>query len=244
MTALRLISPSREFEPSYRSLVAEIKARGERPIPFPLGFPHDDFDELIVRLEQSSKGHGLPEGFVPNSTFWVVTQSEIVGVSNVRHSLTPRLREEGGNIGYGVRPSFRGRGLGVELLRQTLGKARDLGLTKVLLTCGKDNIASVRVILSNGGALESEEYLAARGEVVQRYWIDLTRHSALPEVLDSTCSERPNGLLASFSCKAAWRARSAPVSCACAVAETRAAQNNTRSIGMTISKKRSTLVDD
>jgi predicted acetyltransferase len=171
---LRLVSPSRDYESSYRSLVDEIKARGERPIPFPLGFPADNFGELIAALEQNAKGDGLPVGFVPNSTYWLVSQSEIVGVSNVRHGLTPRLRNEGGNIGYGVRPSVRGRGFGVELLRQTLGKAKEIGLTKVLLTCGKNNIASVRVILANGGVFESEEYLAERKEVVQRYWIALT----------------------------------------------------------------------
>jgi predicted acetyltransferase len=173
MRALRLIGPSRDFESSYRSLVDEIRSRGEKPIPFPLGFPHDNFGELIAKLERNSKGQALPAGFVANSTYWLVAQSEIVGVSNLRHSLTPRLRKEGGNIGYGVRPSARGRGLGTELLRQTLGKAKEIGLSKVLLTCGKDNIRSVRVILANRGVFESEEFLEERNEVIQRYWIDL-----------------------------------------------------------------------
>jgi predicted acetyltransferase len=175
MRALRLIGPSRDFESSYRSLVDEIRSRGEKPIPFPVGFPHDDFGELIARLERNSKGEGLPAGFVANSTYWLVAQSEIVGVSNLRHSLTPRLRREGGNIGYGVRPSARGRGLGAELLRQTLGKAKETGLTRVLLTCGKDNVPSVRVILANRGVFESEEFLEERNEVIQRYWIDLAQ---------------------------------------------------------------------
>ena len=63
--------------------------------------------------------------------------------------------------------------MGTELLRQTLGKAKEIGLSKVLLTCGKDNIRSVRVILANRGVFESEEFLEERNEVIQRYWIDL-----------------------------------------------------------------------
>jgi predicted acetyltransferase len=47
------------------------------------------------------------------------------------------------------------------------------GLSRVLITCCKNNVASARTIVRNGGVLESEEYLANRGEVVQRYWINI-----------------------------------------------------------------------
>lgn len=43
----------------------------------------------------------------------------------------------------------------------------------MLLTCAKDNIASVKVIVKNGGVLESEHYLPSRGEMVELYWIAL-----------------------------------------------------------------------
>src|SRR5438034_3238064 len=133
-------SPSKDYEASYRSLLEEFSAQGERLIPFPLSFPHENFPELIARLEEGSKGLGLPDGFVAHSTYWLVTDSEILGVSNLRHSLTPALRKEGGNIGYGVRPTARRQGYGSELLRRTLQRAKDLGLAKVLLTCGKANL--------------------------------------------------------------------------------------------------------
>jgi predicted acetyltransferase len=172
MTLLRLVNPSKAYEASYRSLLEEFRTRRERLIPFPLSFPHANFPELIARLEENSKGLGLPDGFVAHSTYWLVT-----GVSNLRHSLTPALRKEGGNIGYGIRPTARRQGYGSELLRRTLQKAKELGLAKVLLTCGKVNLASVKVILANGGVLESEEFVAKRNEVVQRYWIDLVQRN-------------------------------------------------------------------
>lgn len=170
--SLLLQAPSGDLRDSYRGLIAELDAAGEMRIPFPLSFPFEDFAALLMKLEEAAKGIGLPDGFVPHSTYWLVRgNSEIVGVANLRHSLTPYLLREGGNIGYGIRPSARRNGYGREILRQTLPKARALGLSRVLVTCGKLNLGSVRIILDNGGALESEEYTADRNEVVQRYWI-------------------------------------------------------------------------
>lgn len=150
--------------------------RGEKYVPFVLGFDHRDFDAMLARLTDCSRGVGLPDGFVPHSTFWLVEAGTgVVGVANIRHSLTPGLRSEGGNIGYGIRPSARGRGLGNALLRLALGHARNLGLEQVLLTCGKSNAASAKIIRNSGGVLQSEEYLHDRKEVVQRYVIGLCR---------------------------------------------------------------------
>jgi predicted acetyltransferase len=173
VTPPRLLAPCKDLEVSYRGLLKELSSRSEQLIPFPLSFPYENFDALITRLDDNARGRGLPDGFVPHSTYWLVADSEIVGVSNLRHSLTPALRKEGGNIGYGVRPSARRQGYGTELLRCTLLKASELGLSKVLLTCGKGNIGSVNVIAANGGVLDSEEFLPQRNEVVQRFWIHL-----------------------------------------------------------------------
>jgi predicted acetyltransferase len=169
----RFERPHAALADSYRALVAEFTARGEPLIPFPLAFDNADFDAFVAKLDDSSRGVGLPEGFVPNSTFWLVDEDEVVGVSNLRHRLTFLLRIEGGNIGYGVRPSARRRGHATALLRHTLGEARAVGLDEALLTCDKANAASVATILRCGGKLDSEEFIAARGEVVQRYWIAL-----------------------------------------------------------------------
>ena len=89
------------------------------------------------------------------------------------HWLTDALRDWGGHIRYGVRPSERNKGYGTLMLKLALDKARALGIGRVLITCGKDNIASQRVILKNGGVLDSESYSEQAGRVTQRYWIDL-----------------------------------------------------------------------
>ena len=168
-----LEDPRVELIGSYRELVGELEAAGEDLIPFPLGFPHDDGPALVERLAREARGEGLPEGFVPHSTYWLVLDGTVVGVSNLRHELTPFLRQEGGHIGYGVRPSARGRGWGIELLRLTLVRAAKLGMDRVLLACKADNERSIRTIVRNGGVLEADDVTAEDGAVMHRYWITL-----------------------------------------------------------------------
>jgi predicted acetyltransferase len=171
---LKLESPSPDLAASYRGLVKEFVDRDEKLIPFILSLPNEPFSEFLRQLNAWSRGKDLPAGFVAHSTFWLVRDDvEVVGVSNLRHSLTENLKIEGGNIGYGIRPTARGQGHANVLLRHTLDRARAMGLTEALLTCGKANHASVKTILRNGGALVSEAFIESRGEIVQRYRIDL-----------------------------------------------------------------------
>ena len=165
--------PHGGLQGSYRDLVREFRDAGEPLIPFPLAFPNDDFPAFLARLAACARGEGLPPGFVPHSTYWLVSDGVVVGVANLRHSLTDALRREGGNIGYGVRPSARRRGFAGELLRRTLVRAGAMGLSEAWLTCAKSNVASVRTILGNGGVLTSEEFLPERDEIVQRYRIGI-----------------------------------------------------------------------
>lgn len=111
-----------------------------------------------------------PQGWVPSSLFWVVDDAEpewVLGSLSLRHELNDHLFEEGGHIGYGVRPSGRGRGVATAALRESLPVARGLGVERALVTCDDDNLASACVIERCGGVLED-----VRG-VKRRYWIDL-----------------------------------------------------------------------
>ena len=106
--------------------------------------------------------------------FWLVRGgTAIVGTSQLRHTLTPDLEHEGGHIGYNIRPSQRRKGYGTRLLGLLLGKARGLGLQRVLLTCDTDNVASARIIEKNGGRLDSDGISGKSGKPISRYWIEL-----------------------------------------------------------------------
>ncbi|MBW5457250.1 acetyltransferase [Clostridium sporogenes] len=57
------------------------------------------------------------------------------------------------------------------MLHLTLEKCKDMNMGKVLITCSKENIASAKTIIYNGGVLENE---ISKGErITQRYWISL-----------------------------------------------------------------------
>jgi predicted acetyltransferase len=165
---LELIEPCADFEASYRSYISELG--DEERYPFPLDFDDADFPQLLQRLRNLRAGIGVPEGYAANATFWLIEDAEIVGVSNLRLNLTPLLRQLGGHIGLGIRPSQRGRGLGKLLLKLTLAEVHKHRITQVHVHCHKHNTASARMIIANGGVLHSE--LLHDDACVQRYLID------------------------------------------------------------------------
>ncbi|MEV8374781.1 GNAT family N-acetyltransferase [Kribbella sp. NPDC056861] len=83
-------------------------------------------------------------------------------------ALRHELNERTGHIGYGIRPSARGRGLATWALGQILLEAQARGMDRVLLICLAGNPASARTIERNGGILDPRPDSA-----VLRYWITL-----------------------------------------------------------------------
>ena len=170
----QLTEPRETLEKTYRSYLAEFSERQERLIPCVLEYDARDFAALVRRLLNEAKGIGLPQDYVPASTFWLVDeQRTIVGVAHLRQSLTPALEREGGHIGYSVRPTKRKEGHGTALLRMVLLRAKAMGIARALLTCDRTNLASARVIQNNAGILDSEVPRKDGQGTIQRYWIDL-----------------------------------------------------------------------
>ena len=95
----------------------------------------------------------------------------MVGAVNIRHYLNEALLLNGGHIGDGVRPSERRKGIATAMIALALQECKKLGIEKVLMVCDKENIASAKSILKNGGVLENE--IVIDGTVEQRYWISL-----------------------------------------------------------------------
>ena len=168
----RLVEPAEEFEASYRSLVEEFVARKETLIPIVLQYEASDFKSYIERLRNEAEGIGLPAGYVPASTFWLMdARDELVGVAHLRHRLNEALMSYGGHVGYGVHPTRRSEGFATLLLRLVLQRAKAMGIDRALVTCDKKNLASARVIVKNGGVLDSEVPREGGEVIIQRYWI-------------------------------------------------------------------------
>jgi predicted acetyltransferase len=113
-----------------------------------------EFRQFLARLERESRGEALRPGFVAQTTFWAFASGRPVGIAKVRHELTDALRLTGGHIGYGIRPSARGRGYGNMILASALLEARAIGVARILVTINTENVASIRVAEANGGRLE------------------------------------------------------------------------------------------
>lgn len=132
-----------------------------------------NFDDWLNDCLKWRKGENLPEGYVPSTQYICIRKSDnkLVGMLQIRHTLSPFLLKLGGHIGDSVVPDERRKGYATEMLSLGLKKAKKLGINKVLVTCKSENIGSEKQILNNGGMLENE--VEVDGQKFKRFWITL-----------------------------------------------------------------------
>ncbi len=119
-------------------------------------------------------GPAMPAGRVANTHFWIADGDDLVGFLHLRHELNDWLLQEGGHIGYSVRPARRRQGHATRALALGVRRAGELGIERVLVTCDTDNAASARTIEAGGGVFEDDR-LDKR-----RYWITVPVAAAGP----------------------------------------------------------------
>ena len=112
---------------------------------------------------------------VPLNTFMLVRElnNRLIGMIDIRMMLNEYLFNYGGHIGYSIRPSERRSGYAMYQLYLGLKYFLDNNIDKVLITCNKENIGSAKTIINCGGILENE-ILEEDGNLLQRYWIDVS----------------------------------------------------------------------
>lgn len=124
------------------------------------------FEKFLSLMEDLKQGKNLLPSEVPTTSLYAFVDDAIVGKVSIRHSLNPHFEKTAGHIGYGVVDKYRGRGYGSKMLAQALLMAKDLGLSRVLLVCAEDNLASIKIIQENKGVLEFTS------EKRSRFWIE------------------------------------------------------------------------
>lgn len=169
---LKLVFPSENHEKLWNDIIAEFERENEKIIPFALKNGMIDYMLYLTRAINMHKNIGVPAHLVPSTIYFLMDENEtkIIGAVDIRHWLNENLLLQGGNIGYGIRPSERRKGYATQMLFLALEKCKELNIKKALVTCDKGNLSSSKVILNNGGILINE-VKGENGETIQRYWI-------------------------------------------------------------------------
>jgi predicted acetyltransferase len=166
---MRLLDPSPLCKSAFLDMARECDSAGE----FRYALALRDFEAYLRRIDEGRRTEGLPEGRVPGTEFWLEDRGLIVACARLRFWLTADLENEGGHIGYDVRPSMRRQGYGTALLGLVLLEARARGILRARLTCDADNIGSIKVIERNGGKDAGTGISKESGKSVRQYWIEL-----------------------------------------------------------------------
>ena len=120
--------------------------------------PEDFETRALPGMIAASEGLGLPEGYVPETTFFLWDDDAIVGQFRIRHYLCESLRTGAGHIGQFIGREYRGRGYGTEGLRLTLEEAhRIVPEEEIYLRVLRNNPASLRIMIKNGGRIAGED---------------------------------------------------------------------------------------
>lgn len=166
---LILTLPRLSDEKDWREYVAEFQKTN--PDSNPLGFAvGDDYKHWFAKTKDERLGKNLKNGRVPVSVYFLKHKGEdrILAHLSIRHSIdTEFLSKVGGHIGYGTRPSERGKGYATALLGLALGECKKLGILNPMITCKKSNIPSSKCIQHNGGKLR--DVVVYEGEEFNRY---------------------------------------------------------------------------
>ena len=123
------------------------------------GISRKDFQEKALPcMIAFARGDNLPDGYVPENILFLWQDGQIVGQYRIRHHLCESLRTGAGHIGYFIAKPYRGLGYGTEGLRLTLEIARKIiPEDEIYLRVNRDNPASLRVMLKNGGHVVAED---------------------------------------------------------------------------------------
>lgn len=133
-----------------------------------------NFKEWMDYLEKNKHEENLPKSYSPHTLYLAVdNKDEIVGAIGIRWKKVPILMSFGGLIGYGIRPSQRGKGHASKMLGLALEKFRNTDINNILITCKDFNFASKKVIEKNGGIFESVYMNNDDGYNYLRYWIKI-----------------------------------------------------------------------
>lgn len=175
MKTLELVRPTKHYRDLAEELKQEYFQNGETVIHGSALLDQLDYDAWLDHIRCNGSSDTVKPGWVPADSFFALRKRDgrIIGMIDIRHNLDNEfLANYGGHIGYAVRPGERGKGYAAHMLRMALDHARRLGLSKVMLGCNADNIASMKTIEKCGG-VRTETKACDDGRTMHIFWIEL-----------------------------------------------------------------------
>lgn len=171
---LKLIRPCSLYLESYQTAFEEYETHGVNTYSFSNTKDCNIFEKFEnYRLERNLKPNRVGADY-----YWLVDDEKecFIGEICIRHQLTDQLERYGGHIGYGVRRSKWKKGYGTLMLKLALEKAKDMGITEILITCDDDNPASAKVMENNGMILQDkvQNIIDGKKVITRRYWKNLS----------------------------------------------------------------------
>lgn len=148
---MELRDPDPALRAAFLAMADAFRAADESRHREVCGMDADAFAAYVKKLLARGRGEALERGTVLEKTFWLFDGEGIGGVSRLRPKLDPLHERLAGHIGFEVAPTHRTGDAGVQLLVLTLAKAREAGLSKVLLCCDPEKAERRRIVEAAGG---------------------------------------------------------------------------------------------
>lgn len=133
---------------------------------------YSSIEEWLAFLKMLEHKETVPNNLVPSLQFVLVDKHQsILGMINLRLELNEYLSNVGGHVGYSILPTVQGMGFGKQQLALLLPIAMNHGLSRLLLTCHEENIASRKIIEANGGRFIDRTVDISDNKMIRKYWI-------------------------------------------------------------------------
>ena len=179
---LKLVKPSKKHLDSFLQIINDYRSDknhfGRGGIdPLIKAIDENKADEYLQQLSDYEQAKNLPEGWVPETRFWLLDGDNFVGSFSIRHTLTPQLEKIGGHIAANIAPKYRGKYSSFIGVKLCLDEASKLGLKRVLMTCDENNSASYRAIMGlmkmYGGEQIEDSFVD--GHLEHRIWVNTNK---------------------------------------------------------------------
>lgn len=169
--SLTLVKPDIKYKKSYIEALQEMFL--ETKFPEHLKLEKKDVENYIAHMESVAREKDLKNGEVARSEFWLIDGDRYIGKIQIRHKPSGRVPEAASHIYYEIRPGDRGKGYGNKLLKLGLMKAKEIGLSELIITSEKNNLPSIKIIEKNGGNFLEEIILPNTSVSLLKYKIPL-----------------------------------------------------------------------